>query len=366
MRKKKQKRGKNVSPREVRLQRHRSLRLKLTLFAFLVMVTAGLLTVVIYYLILRLLGQTPVMVALTVNPVFAGVVVLCACGLIATVLFAWLSKVYLRPMKQLIHATKEVRRGNFKIRVQHKELHPITEMQELMENFNEMTRELDGIELFRNNFINSFSHEFKTPIVSIRGFAREMQVEGVSEEQKLEYARIIEAESDRLARLASSILELSKLENQQIITNQTEFYLDEQIRGSILLFEKEWMEKELEILPELVELKYTCNEEMLALVWNNLIGNAIKFTEAGGTVRVSMTADDKEIAVTVSDTGIGMSGEVASHVFEKFYQGDRSHSNKGYGVGLAIVQRVVNLCGGRIEVASKEGQGSSFCVRLPR
>ncbi len=343
----------------------RSLQLKLTLFATAVMLVSGVITVLLYYLLLLLLDKTPMMDSIKLHPWVAGLALLMVCGAIATILFAWLSRVYLRPMKQLIRATKEVRKGNFKIRVHHKELHPVTEMQELIRNFNDMVGELDGIELFRNDFINSFSHEFKTPIVSIRGFAKELQFEGLSEEQRLEYARIIESESDRLARLASNILELTKLENQQILADRTEFYLDEQLRSAILLLENVWMEKELEIIPELEELKYLCNEEILSLVWSNLIGNAVKFTPPGGTVRIGMERREHEVVVRIEDSGIGMDEETLRHIFEKFYQGDRSRSNHGYGVGLAIVKRAVGLCGGTVTAESTLGKGSSFTVTLP-
>ena len=220
--------------------------------------------------------------------------------------------------------------------------------------------------MFRNDFINNFSHEFKTPIVSIRGFAKEMQIEGVSDEQKMEYARIIEGESDRLAKLSSSVLELSRLEHQRIVTNRTQFYLDEQIRQTILLFENEWSEREIEILPELEECVVCFDEEMLALVWNNLISNAIKFTPDGGRIAVRMFLHEKTVTVEIEDNGIGMSEETCRHVFEKFFQGDPSHGRKGYGVGLAIVHRVIALCQGRVEVQSEENKGSLFRVTLPR
>ena len=350
---------------EARQRRWRSLQLKFMLFITAVLMAAGVITVLLYYLLLRLLDKTPVVTVLKLNPVVAGVAVLCVCGAIAALLFAWLSNVYLHPMKQLIRATKEVRRGNFKVRVHHRELHPVTEMQELVENFNKMVGELEGIELFRNDFINSFSHEFKTPIVSIRGFARELLRDGVTEAQQQEYIRIIESESDRLAGLATNILELSRLENQELVTDSTCFYLDEQLRRSLLLFESEWMEKELEIRPELVELRYRCNEELLALVWNNLISNAVKFTPHGGCVSVTMSVTNTNVTVEIQDTGIGMDAETVEHIFDKFYQGDSSHHNRGYGIGLALVKRAVCLCGGSITVESTLGVGSTFRVVLP-
>ena len=360
---KKDSREQNREHKQVR--KRQTLRWKLTTFALVTLACSGLITVSVYYILLRLLGATPLFVQLRLNPLFAAVFLLCSCGVIATALFAWFSKYYLMPIKQIISATKEIRRGNFKARVP-MEVRPEAEMAELIRNFNEMAQELEGIELFRNDFINNFSHEFKTPIVSIRGFARELQQSGLTDAQRQEYARIIEEEADRLARLSSNVLELSKLENQKIVTNRTEFYLDEQIRQSILLLEQEWTAKELEVIPELEEVRYYFNEEMLALVWRNLLSNAIKFTPPGGQIRVRMQVRLQEVRVSVSDTGIGMDPEVCAHVFEKFFQGDPSHSKQGYGVGLAIVQRVVTLTGGSVSVTSEPGKGSCFTVTLPR
>ena len=176
----------------------------------------------------------------------------------------------------------------------------------------------------------------------------------------------IEEESDRLARLSSNVLTLSKLENQQIVTGQTEFYLDEQIRQCILTQESDWTAKELEIIPELEPLLYYGNEEMLALIWRNLLGNAIKFTPRGGCIRITMSVGSNDVTVSVEDNGIGMSDAVRTRIFEKFYQGDTSHAHAGYGIGLALVGRVLQLVGGTVQVESEEGKGSRFTVVLPR
>ena len=363
--KKKKKNETNCTNESERLRKQASVQLKLTLFAFAIIVVSCAITVGVYFVFLLIFARAGVEDLVALYPLVVAMILLGTCGLVATLLFAWLSRVYLRPMQQLIDATKEVKRGNCDVRVHHKEKRPVTEVQELVENFNEMVQELGGIEMFRNDFINNFSHEFKTPIVSIRGFAKELQIEGVSETQKLEYARIIEDESDRLARLSANVLELSKLENQRIVGNRAEFYLDEQIRQTILLFEKEWSEKDLEIIPELVECRVVFDEEMLALVWNNLISNAIKFTPDGGTISVRMICEERMVTVEIEDNGIGMTEDVRQHVFEKFFQGDPARAKRGYGIGLAIVSRVVQLCRGSVEVESEKDRGSLFRVRLP-
>lgn len=342
-----------------------TLRWRLTLFVFLILIVSGVTTGFVYTLLLLLFRFHPIVIALTVNPYSLIITLLCICSVIGTILSGFLGKYYLRPLKQLIRATEQVKKGDFKVQVERKSGH-ITEMGNLVDSFNEMVRELDGIEMFRNDFINNFSHEFKTPIVSIRGFAKELQAGDLTEEQRAEYAKIIAEESDRLARLSISVLELSKLENQQIVTDKTAFFLDEQLRQAILRLEPIWTEKNIEIIPELEEVRFYSNEELLSHIWDNLLSNALKFTPHGGTVRVELCADEKNVTVRIADTGIGMTEEVKSHIFEKFYQGDSSHSGGGYGVGLPMVARVVSLCGGNIEVESAPGAGSTFTVRLPR
>lgn len=343
-----------------------TLRWRLTIFVFAIMVMSGVATALFYLLVLILFAKTPLVIALTVNPLFLCVVLLAVSSLIGTLLSAFWGKLHLRPMKKLSDATGEVKKGNFKVQVEKDGIPSETEMGRLIDNFNEMVRELDGIELFRNDFINNFSHEFKTPIVSIRGFAKELQFGDLDPAQRQEYARIIAEESDRLAKLSINVLELSRLENQSIVTDKTSFYLDEQLRQCILLQEAAWSKKELEIIPELDEVQFFGNEELLAHIWMNLIGNAIKFTPACGMVRVRLEATDGEVTVQVSDTGMGMSEDVMNHIFEKFYQGDPSHSRSGYGIGLTMAARAATLCGGRIAVESRLGEGSTFTVTLPR
>lgn len=343
----------------------KTLRWRLTLFVFGVLMASGILTAIICAGVLLLLGKNPVVVSITLNPLFLTVTLLGICALIGTFLSSFLGKYYLRPLKRLIEATHEVKKGNFKVQVEQSN-DPGSEMGVLINSFNEMVRELDGIELFRNDFINNFSHEFKTPIVSIRGFAKELQFGDLDAAQRQEYARIIAEESDRLAKLSINVLELSKLENQQIVTGRAEFYLDEQLRQCILLQEAAWTNKNIEMVPELDEVKFFGNEELLSHIWTNLISNAIKFTPEYGMVRVRLTATDSEIQVQISDTGIGMTEEVKDHIFEKFYQGDPSHHRSGYGIGLTMAHRAATLCGGRIDVRSTPGAGSVFTVTLPK
>jgi signal transduction histidine kinase len=243
----------------------------------------------------------------------------------------------------------------------------LSEFGELERNFNQMASDLDSIEIFRNDFTNNFSHEFKTPIVSIRGFARRLQSGNLTEEQKKEYIDIIVDESERLANMSTNVLLLTKLENQQIVSEKTSFSLDEQIRRCILLLEKDWANKNIEFnLDKLSDIQYNFNEEMLSHVWINLISNAIKFTNVDGIITISLEENENEVIFKIRDNGIGMDDQVKSRIFEKFYQGDKSHHSGGNGIGLNIASRIVTLAGGKIEVESEIDCGSEFTVILPK
>ena len=365
---KKQKR-KNPSggSRDVRHQvllRH-SLRWRLTLFVFSITLGSAILTFLLLIALLRLGKFAPWLLRITLNPVSLCLLLLAVCSIFGVALAGVFGKYYLRPLKALIRGTEEIKKGNFKVKVDGMG-DERSEMGQLINSFNEMAHELDGIELFRNDFINNFSHEFKTPIVSSRGFAREIEHGKLDAERQREYVHIIVEEADRLSKLSTNVLELSKLENQQLVTDRTQFYLDEQLRQSILLQETAWESKSIEMIPELEEVLFFGNEELLSHVWNNLIANAIKFTPENGTVTVRLRATEQEIVVQVIDTGIGMSAEVQSHVFERFYQGDPSHHSSGHGIGLTLAHRAATLSGGTITVESTPGNGSTFTVRLPR
>ena len=290
-----------------------------------------------------------------------------SCLLVGAIVSSVTSKFILNRINKISHGMLEISKGNYKMRVEEKDKGgALSEFGALEKTFNQMAADLDGIEMFRNDFINNFSHEFKTPIVSIRGFARQLQSENLTDEQRSEYINIIVAESERLSNMSNNVLLLSKLENQQIVTGKTEFDLDEQIRNCILLLEKSWSDKNIELDFELDDVKYTFNEEMLSNVWINLFSNAIKFTNDGGRISCRLRIEDDHVICTVSDNGIGMSQDVLERIFEKFYQGDTSHSSFGNGIGLNVVKRIITLANGKIDVESEVGTGSTFKVTLPR
>lgn len=283
--------------------------------------------------------------------------------IIGTGVSLFVTRHFFKPVDGIIKSQKKVANGDFSVRVTPPKSDTI--ITDLVDGFNTMTEELGSTEMFRNDFINNFSHEFKTPIVSIKGFAKQLQNDDISEEQKKEYISIIVNESDRLASMSSNILLLTKFENQQMVTDKTEFYLDEQIRKCILLLEKQWSRKNIEFDIDLSEIRYYSNEEMLSHVWLNILGNAIKFTPENGMVKVKCYSDGSNVTVRISDNGIGMSEKMQKHIFDKFYQGDDSHKSAGNGLGLPLAKRVVTLCGGTISVRSNENEGTTFIVRLP-
>lgn len=344
----------------VRMRAHLgSLRARLVLYVFCIMTMASLFTSAAYVVMLSAGWLRPLFITQMMSPIW----MVCVSSIIGTVITAWIGKYYLSPVTQVIAATKRVAKGDFSVQLPMEDGRG--EMGDLVRSFNRMTRELGGIEMFRSDFINSFSHEFKTPIVSIRGFARLLQEGNLTAEQHDKYVNIIAAESDRLANMATNILLLSKLENQKIVTDRTRFYLDEQLRHAILTLEKQWSSRNIELDVDLDEVMYEFNEDMLLQVWLNLFGNAFKFTPDGGTVFCTLRQEKNEAVVRIRDTGCGMSDAVITRIFEKFYQGDTSHSSAGNGIGLTIVGRILVLCGGRIQVESSPGQGSTFTVRLP-
>ena len=276
-----------------------------------------------------------------------------------------LVKHILKPMKNLNDAMQKVENGDFSARVEVPQGEG--DYTDLYKNFNRMAGELEGTELFRKDFINNFSHEFKTPIVSIRGFAKQLQLDDtLSEEQKREYIDFIVKESDRLSGLSTNILLLTKLENQQYVTEQSEFYIDEQIRHALLLFEKQWMEKELSLDIDMDELLYETDESVLSHVWVNLISNAIKFSPKGGKLTISLKEEGEWIVARIGDEGQGLTGEEMARIFDRFYQTDRSHTTEGNGLGLALVKQIGLLLGATVKVESAVGKGSTFLFALPK
>lgn len=233
------------------------------------------------------------------------------------------------------------------------------------ENFNKMVTEIQNAEALRAGMFDNLSHELKTPIASINGFANVLIQKDLPEEKKQKYLRIILDESERLGSLVKNILLLSKLDSQEIVTHKEEYSLTAQLQDCVISLENAWSEKNIDVSADLDEVKYTGEPQLLKSLWTNLLNNAIKFTPENGGIHIKLVAENGNITVTVSDTGIGMSEETIKHIFEKHYQSDKKVAGSGQGLGLPIVKRIVKLCGGTISAQSKEGEGSVFTVVLP-
>jgi len=332
----------------------------MVLFIFFIMVASGLLTSVCF-LFFYAMDFFPFPFF---TPILSPFIALLVSSIIGTSLSAMVSEKFLKPLHQLINATKIIAKGDFSVRVP--EINSDSEIAVLLRNFNHMAEELGSIEMFRNDFINNFSHEFKTPIVSIRGFAKQLQNENLSEEKRKEYTEIIISEAERLTKMSSNVLLLTKIENQQFITNQTEYYLDEQIRNCIILLEKQWSRKNIEISLNLEKVRIFNDEELLSHLWINLIDNAIKYTDENGKITITLNETADRIYFSISDTGKGMDEQTIKRIFDKFYQADKSRSTHGNGLGLSIVRRIIELCRGEITVDSRIGAGTTFTVMLPK
>ncbi len=271
-----------------------------------------------------------------------------------------------RPVKKIVSAAEQIAKGDYSVRVP--VIHSINRadgLDEISECFNKMAEELSGIETLQTDFIANVSHELKTPLSVMQNYGTLLQQPDLSEEDRIRYAKSVSDACRRLADLITNILKLNKLENQQIYPAVQGYELNEQICECLLRFEHIWEEKEIEIETELEEeIKINADPELLSLVWNNLFSNALKFTEKGGKVAVSLRKENGTAIIEVSDTGCGITPEVGKHIFDKFYQGDTSHATQGNGLGLALVRRVVSIMGGDITVKSEVGKGSIFTVKL--
>lgn len=271
------------------------------------------------------------------------------------------------PLHNLARATDKVANGDFSVYI------PTVHTQDkwdyldmMIIDFNKMVEELGSIETLKTDFVSNVSHEMKTPISIIKNYAELLQVAHITDEQRKEYAENIEKASTRLSNLISNILKLNKLENQKIVPESEAYDVCRQLCECILQFEEAWDDKEIELEVDIEDAAMVeADESLLELVWNNLLSNAIKFTERGGKVIVKQVSDENFISVVISDTGCGMEQDNVKHIFDKFYQGDTSHSKEGNGLGLALVKRVLELSDGDIQVFSEKGKGSTFIVKLP-
>lgn len=329
------------------------------IFIFLInLITTIITAALIFFLFsIRILNENNIQGAMILP-----IITLVSCLIIGSIVTFFSSRIVLKHVREFMEATNKLSKGDFSVRLDIKEP---PEFKLLSENFNTMAEELGGIEVLRTDFINNFSHEFKTPIISIKGFAEILKYDDISSDERKEYLDIIIEESKRLSTLATNVLNLSKIETQSILKESERFNLSEQIRQTILLLEGKLKSRDISLILDIEECYLEGNKEMLNQVWLNLFDNAIKFNSESGIISINVKKNNENVNVMIADTGRGIAKEEIAKVFDKFYQEDSSHATQGNGLGLAIVKKIIQLHNGTIECESIISQGTKFIVTLP-
>ena len=350
MKKKKQKTKEQLSPMRRKISAMLTLQTFFVVLIVMVIATAIALMYRVAITDMHMIGVLSMLVPIVV--------------LVTLVNFLFTRFIY-RYLDKISDAMQKVADGDYTVRLDAEKDQPF---RELYRNFNTMAEELGGVEMLKNDFINGYAHELRTPITSINGFAEMLLNDDgtLSREEKRSYLEIIASESRRLADLAGNSLLMSRLDTQKIIPDKKSFSLDEQLRRCSILLSGQWTEKDLDMTMDLDEAVYVGDYDLMQHLWINLLTNAVKYTPKGGSITVTLKNEEKFIAVSVADTGKGIPPEDRERIFDKYYQTDKSHSKRGLGLGLAICKRIVQLCNGTLEVESEVGVGSTFTVRLPK
>ena len=331
-----------------------SLRFRLVLLVAAELVASILLALWVSELLERYLPNDldiPLMLYLIVASLCVGILVT-----------GFLSRLFFDPIKKLRMAMGKVAEGDFSIKLHTQS--SSREIQEIYSGFNLMTDELHSMEVLQTDFVSNVSHEFKTPLGAIEGYSTLLQDCDNLTLQQREYVEKIVFNTQRLSSLTGSILLLSKLENQQIPTGKSEYYLDEQIRQTIVALESMWAEKNLEFDVDMTEVRYYGNEPLMRHVWSNLLSNAVKFSPQDGIITIGMKEENAQIVVWIKDNGPGIPENAMKHIFSRFYQADSSHKQEGNGLGLSLVDKILNLEGGRITAENCQNRGCKFTVYL--
>ncbi len=274
----------------------------------------------------------------------------------------YLGKLFFEPITKLSNGMKEVSKGNFDISLEADT--PFREIKDMYSSFNLMTRELGATEILQTDFVSNVSHEFKTPINAIEGYATLLQCGPDCSPEEATYTEKILFNTRRLSNLVGNILLLSKVDNKAIRSDVKKYRLDEQIRQAVLAFEREWTEKETELDIDLEEAEFEGNESLMFHVWTNLIANAIKFTPKGGLLKIRLFFSEGKTVVTVEDSGPGIKSDSIEHIFDRFYQSDSSHKEEGNGLGLALVKNILLLESGKVTAENRPEGGAKFTVIL--
>lgn len=301
--------------------------------------------------------------------------VLVACILLAAIVCAAANHAIVRPLRRMTLAMDRLAKGDFSFRMEKRSRASLREVDEFARSYNIAAAELASTEMMRAGFISDFSHEFRTPINSLSGFAQLLMEDDLTDEERREYAGIIVEESKRLSGLSERILQLSKMEAAAILPSVEEVDVSEQLKRTVMLLEPKLEEKDIRIDLNLDACTVSGNADYLAQLWLNLLDNAVKFSPHGGRVSLALyggrtgeegrAANADEAVVWISDEGCGMDNATMAHIFDRFYQGDSSHASKGSGLGLALCKRIAELHGGTVDVQSAPEKGAVFEVRLP-
>ncbi|MEC0246021.1 HAMP domain-containing sensor histidine kinase [Paenibacillus chitinolyticus] len=297
--------------------------------------------------------------------VFATVVFILFIGCVGAI-SSLMSKKHMLVWDMIQDAMRRMAKGDFSVSIDL----PMDEkdrLRTIVSNVNLMAAELGALEKMRQEFISNVSHEIQSPLTSIQGFAKAIKQENLSAEARLRYITIIETESERLSKISDNLLKLTSLESKHHPFEQVAYRLDKQLRSVVLANEPKWLEQKLDMEVELEPVTFRGDRDLMSQVWINLLSNAIKFTPDGGTIRIGLSTREGRARVTVADTGIGLTEEDRQHVFERFYKADKSRtaSGGGSGLGLSIVQKIIEMHGGKISVKSRPGEGTVFLVELP-
>jgi signal transduction histidine kinase len=299
--------------------------------------------------------------------------IVCALTMLIGGVFLWHEALYItNPIIKISEGVKKVTDGDFTVQLEFNKSHRklqegfySDEIDELASNFNKMSRELNGMDYMRKDFMSNVSHEIKTPVAAITGFSEILLDGGLNEEEQKEYLNYLNEESIRLSRLCENMLRMSRLENQYIAQKKQKVQIDEQIRRCIIVLNEKWSEKNINFDLQLEKSSLLSDYDLLFQVWTNLIDNAIKYSGQNGMIQILTGIDCGMLTVTIRDEGIGIAKEKQDKIFDKFYQCDESHKKQGSGLGLSIVKRILELLEGTIELDSKEGKGTTMTVRVP-
>lgn len=270
-----------------------------------------------------------------------------------------------KPVFQILNATQKIAKGDFNVALVPLHTHyKYDQFDLIIENINKMTSELSKSEILKTEFISNVSHEIKTPLMVIQSYAKAFQSEKIDEQTRIKYLQIIASSTQKLSNLITNILKLNKLENQSITPEKQQVNVEKILTEIILQYENLFESKNITLDVDISNITLLSDESCLEIIFTNLISNAIKFTDINGKIYISLKQDGLDVVFKIVDNGCGMSSEIGNHIFEKFYQGDTSHSAEGNGLGLPLVKKVIDILGGEISVKSQEGKGSEFVVRL--